>query len=582
MLVTNRLAHHRKLPLLAIPLLALGMGAPAYGAEDATTSAAAPATAPSAQDRSPASPSLTSGAPPPIPPTSASSAAAPVAVKRVVYLPEAEKARLREEIKAEVLAQAKEERWAAPGAFPEWLRRLHLRGDIRARWERDLFGAGNTSDGGAFPDFNAINTGKPFDVAFIDIANERYLNVDQNRSRPRLRARLGVDADVGQGFAAGLHLASGDGSSPVSTNQTLGGSPGDFSKYQVWIDRASIRYEYAPPAVGALAVSVGRLENPFFATELLWDHDLSLDGVALRATFPLPAGVTPFVTAGAFPVYTSIFNFPPEQPAKFRSLDRWLYAVQLGADWKPVHRLNVKLGAALYYFDKIEGRRSGPCDTNLKDHFCDTDESRPAFAQKGNTYMALRRPSDAALVAEATAPVDKPVSRYQFFGLASRFRPIALTARVEYVLAPPLKVAVDGEVVRNVGFSRKQISAVVDGEMLALNNRDHCDASGNCHHFAGGRDGYLARLTVGSPTQGKQWDWSASLAYRRLESDAVVDAFTDSDFGLGGTNLKGYHLEAALAVADGVVASARWLSADAIVGPTYGADVLMFDLSARF
>jgi hypothetical protein len=194
--------------------------------------------------------------------------------------------------------------------------------------------------------------------------------------------------------------------------------------------------------------------------------------------------------------------------------------------------------------------------------------------------MFLRTPSDEALAQEAANPATTP--QYHYFGLSSRFRPIALTGRLEYVIASPLEVALDGEVVRNVGFSRKQITASPSGELLALNNRDHCDAEGNCDHFAGGRDGYLARFTVGSPSQGKQWDWSASLAYRRLESDAMVDAFTDSDFGLGGTNLKGYHLEASLAVADGVVAGARWFSADSIVGPPYRVDVLMIDLSARF
>ena len=73
-----------------------------------------------------------------------------------------------------------------------------------------------------------------------------------------------------------------------------------------------------------------------------------------------------------------------------------------------------------------------------------------------------------------------------------------------------------------------------------------------------------------------------SLAYRHVESDAVVDAFNDSDFGLGGTNLEGYLVSGALAIGKGVWAGARWLSADNIVGPTFEVDVLQVDFSARF
>ena len=87
---------------------------------------------------------------------------------------------------------------------------------------------------------------------------------------------------------------------------------------------------------------------------------------------------------------------------------------------------------------------------------------------------------------------------------------------------------------------------------------------------------------MGSPTQKNQLDWAVSAAYRYLESDAVVDAFADSDFGLGGTNLKGYILSGTLYVWTNVYLRARWLSANSIVGPTYRADVFQLDLAARF
>src|SRR5262249_7611046 len=40
---------------------------------------------------------------------------------RVTYVPEVVKKQLRDEIKQEVVAQAKQENWAQPNTFPEWI-----------------------------------------------------------------------------------------------------------------------------------------------------------------------------------------------------------------------------------------------------------------------------------------------------------------------------------------------------------------------------------------------------------------------------------------------------------------------------
>jgi len=499
-------------------------------------------------------------------PATPADAAPAQSTKRAVYIPEHVKAELREQIKQEVLAQAKAENWAAPNAVPEWIKRFKLGGDLRLRYERDMFRMGNENTG-YYADFNAINTGAPADLLDKDVTNTRFLNVDQRRVRPRLRARLGLDVDLGQGFTVGVRLASGDGSSPISTNQTLGGSAGNFSKYQFWLDRAFLRWTQSLE-VGELALTAGRFENPFFATELVWSDNVNLDGLALqgRGTGEV---VRPFFVAGAFPVFTTSFDYPAESSAKFRSLDKWLFAAQVGGEWRPGEGMGLRLGAAFNFFNHVEGKLSSPCDTNLKGFACDTDASRPSFAQKGNTYMPLRTPNDNARVLEVTSNA----SQYQYFGLASRFRELVGTARFDLALAPGLGLVAEGEVVRNAGFSRKQIAPV------ALN---YCGDDKTSCWYIGGNMGYLARVKLGTPALVKRWDWNVSITYRYIESDAVVDAFNDSDFGLGGTNLKGFATAASVGVADNVVAALRWMSADAVAGPTYGNDLVQIDLAARF
>ncbi len=83
---------------------------------------------------------------------------------RVTYIPETVKAQLRDELRAEVLTQAKEERWADPRLVPGWVSRIRLFGDVRVRGEGDMFPNGNDNTG-AFPNFNSINTGAPFDLS---------------------------------------------------------------------------------------------------------------------------------------------------------------------------------------------------------------------------------------------------------------------------------------------------------------------------------------------------------------------------------------------------------------------------------
>ncbi|GGF47763.1 hypothetical protein GCM10011611_62710 [Aliidongia dinghuensis] len=490
----------------------------------------------------------------------------------VTYVPEIVKKQLRDEIKQEVMAQAKDEHWAAPGTFPDWVSRLHVYGDMRARYEGDFFPSGNDNTGG-HPNFNAINTGSPYDTSRANQNFPPQLNVDQERNRFRIRARLGVDADLGDGFSAGIRLASGENDSPVSENQTLGnaggGQGGDFAKYAVWLDRAFITYAPWQDEQQALSVTVGRFDNPFFATNLLWADDLSFDGAAVSGKYEVVDGVTPFFTVGAFPVFNTDFNFATNQPAKTPSRDKWLYAAQAGADWKIDHDSKVKLGAAYYDFQNLEGRTSSPCIVNSSADSCDTDDTRPSFAQNGNTYFPLRN-----IVATSNNNFGT-TNQLQYFGLATPFRDVAVTGRYDFSHFDPIHLWFDAEFVKNLAFNRADIAS------KAINNRAGT-TDGSLGAFEGGDSGYYINLSAGAPTMAQRWDWNVNVGYKYLESDAVPDAFTDSDFGLGGTNLKGYIVGGNLALSKNVWTRLRWLSADNISGSPFKTDVVQLDLNARF
>jgi len=496
----------------------------------------------------------------------ASRLVSPPGTKRVTYVPEIVKRQLREELKQEVMGKAKKEGWANPDIVPEWVNRIRFYGDVRVRYENDRFPPGNENTA-VFYNFNSINNGSPF----VFGTPQPLRNADENRNRFRLKARLGAEIDLTDGWSAGLRMGVGDSSSPVSTNTTLGGGGGNFSKYPIWLDRAYIRYQTINEH---FTVSLGRFNNPFFApTDLVWYDELGFDGVAAQVKYEAAPGFVPFAVAGAFPLYNTLFNFPdrgrPDQGealagTNLPSTDRYLFGGQIGFDWKMNEDVRLKVGAAYYDFHNVEGRLSSLCAPDSAAGFdvCDTDGTRPSFAQFGNTYMPLRN------------IIFGNAYQAQYFGLASPFRVVELTGRLDLGYFHPVHILVDGTYVKNIAFDWKSINAV------SFNNNITTQAGTLV--FNGGDTGAMGRVLVGHPKLQQAWDWNAYVAYKYLESDATVDAFTDPDFGLGGTNLRGYIVGANLGINKYVWSSVKWMSANSIAGPRFAVDVFQLDLNARF
>jgi Putative porin len=479
----------------------------------------------------------------------------PSASVRVPYIPQIVKNQIREEVKQDVLREAREQNWAAPDAVPEWTKRFHLNGDFRLRYEWNQFDSRNSN---AFVNLGALNAGAPFDLNNAAGTPPPVLNTTENRERMRVRARLGLNVDVADGLRAGVRLATGNTTNPVTTNQTLGTT---LNKQNFLLDRAFLDYHPAD----WIELWVGRFANPWLYTELVWDDDINFDGAAGRLRGKLSDNFSLFTTAGAFPLENTAFNFPDNTVVKSSSRDKWLYAAQVGLDWQLARNFNFKLGAAYYHFKNLEGVLSGPCVANTGADPCNTDNSRPGFQQTGNTMFAIRN-----LVSNATNP---PL--FQYYGLASPFHDLDLTVRVDWAIGS-IHAVLDGDVVKNLAYSNRRILGASPINNIGPN------AGTTPGVFDGGNLGYQARLTVGYPEIHERWQWNANVAYKHLDSDAVPDAFADSDFHEGGTNAKGYVFGVALGLAHNVDLSARWLSASEVTSLPYTVDVVQVDLNARF
>ncbi len=531
-----------------------------------------------AQAEASAAQASAAAAPAPPAPTAAvtvSSTTTPDGTIHVTYVPPVVRNQIAGTVEQEVLAQEQAQGYAAPNQIPDWVNRIHIYGDFRARYEADLFPSGNDPQ---LTNFNSINTGNPFDVSGANPDFEPRTDSTEDRTRFLLRARIGVDADLGQGFSLGFRFATGQTDSPVSENQTIGNANnaqgGNFSKYAIWLDRAYLAYT---PDLGPklnLTLKVGRFDNPFFSTNLIWADDLGFDGLMGTGTYKFDNGLTPFFTAGAFPVENTFFNFDSSTaPENYASHDKYLFAAQAGTSYQFTDDYAAKAAIADYLFTNVAGKLSAPCEVFSASDTCSTDSYRPSFAQTGNTYMALR---DLIPVYNAQ---NEQIDEYQYFGLASGFNELALTGEFDVSNFDPTHIWLNGEFVDNLAFSKTDINN------KAVNNRASTPPgapAGTIEPFDGGNTGYYIYANVGQKVLQQRWDWNAMLGYKYIESDAVLDAFNDSDFGLGGTNLKGYIIGGNVALSKQVWVRLRYLSADSIAGAPYRSDVFQVDLNAKF
>lgn len=433
---------------------------------------------------------------------------------RVPYVPESVKREIRDQVKQEVVAQAKAERWGDVNAVPEWIQGLKWEGDLRVRYQSDRFAKTN-----------------PAPSYFEAAGQTNVTNTTEQRDRERVRARLGLLAKVTPGVTAGFRLSTGNTSDPVSTNQTLGTYE---NKYSLVFDRAYLKLDPRE----SFTISGGRIPNPFFSTDLVWDDDLNFEGAAatLRTPESSIAEFRPYVTAGAFPLQEI------EQSTTVKAKDKWFWGAQAGFDWRMGYNTRLKIGAAYYDFKNVEGIRNAVGTTYY-------DKTQPLFRQKGNSVFDIDPAGGGK------------------WALASKFKLVNLTGTLDLAHFDPMHVIITGDYVKNIGFDRAEILARTVTKNLEPKTT-----------------GWQARVAVGIPVIKDAEDWQVFFGYRRLDRDAVLDAFTDSDFHLGGTDAKGYFIGGMYGIDKNTWLSARWMSANEVHATSLplAIDVLQVDLNAKF
>ena len=278
-----------------------------------------------------------------------------------------------------------------------------------------------------------------------------------DRQRQRIRFRIGGKMHVLQDLDIGFRLVTGD-DDPLTTNQTLGNS---FETKDIRLDWAYAAYKYGPGKFLG-----GKFGNPFYSTQVVWDNDLSFEGLAQQFKFEPSSETKVFVTLGQF--FIEEFSTDEQEP--------YLLALQAGAEQKLGDSIKAKLAVAYYDYGNIRGRTL-------------------THATRGNTLGFGAEQNDYDI--------------------------LDILGEISFDLGVPVKLL--GQYVNNLDV-----------------------ASGNDQDTA-----YNFGFFVGNKPS-KLGDWRVRYYYRVVEADAVVDAFSHSDFNDGGTNSKGSVIGVDVGLARGV------------------------------
>lgn len=509
----------------------------------------------------------------------------------VGYVPEFVKKEIREQVRAELRDEvlkdarqtAKVEKWSFADALPDWIHRIHPYFDARVRFSDEFY----ADDNAPVYDWMAVNrennngglsTALARNQAYWNTGNERittktlsngqvvaYAN-SSDRLRINERFRLGFDMDIAEGLKAGVRLTTTNIYSPVSTNQNLG------NYNQSWIvalDRAYLQYDFKDAKGNDWFTAwAGRIANPFMSTEMQYSAMLSFEGLVgtFRYRFnqddpTVAAYHTPSAT-GRYGINLgpqspdtlfATFGVLPLQEVNLSSSDKWLFAAQVGADWLVHDEDRLKVAAAYYDYKNIQARRN-----SFDSHAYDW--SAPDFMQHGNTLVAINDAKNQP----ACNTGSMGAQNVCLVGLGSGFQVMDITAAFDYAGFAPTHVLLTADYAKNFGFDSNYIYRQFGDRVSPKTNA------------------YMVRLDVGHPEVKRFNDWNVFFSYRYIERDAILDAFNDPIFHLGGTNTKGWTIGGQYAIATNTWLDLRWLSADQIDGPPLGIDTLNLDINAKF
>jgi hypothetical protein len=289
----------------------------------------------------------------------------------------------------------------------------------------------------------------------------------------------------------GFRLGSGDaGANPMSNNTTL---ENNGSKKPVWVDAAFGKWTPLNDGVWMLAATIGKMDQPFQVSQMVFDSDYTPEGAALQGSYKINDQHSIAVNGGAFVL--------DEMAASGR--DPFMYGAQViwNANWSPRIASSLGVGAFDIVNKEALGLSGGANPPNINPGGVPNNN-------QGNT-------------------------RNNFGNLIYNYNPIVAGGSLTYTL--------DSFPLYNGKFPIKFAGEFMD-------NPGADPATGSANNL-----GYWGGIQFGK--SGKKGTWDIAYRYQYLEADAWYDELVDDDnvafysntstalaknSWIGGTNIKGH------------------------------------------
>lgn len=323
---------------------------------------------------------------------------------------------------------------------------------------------------------------------------------DETRDRARYKLGFGVKTEAGNWYT---DLAFAMGANGRSDNATFGKSASSNinDKETLFVKRAMVGYK----ATDWLKLEAGRMDNPLYTTPMVWDADLTFEGLVEKANFKA-GNADLFLTAAQVQYQGDRKSFDTQAD---NSVTTELFAFQGGAKM-PISD-NASAKAALTYTTYSHNTaKNKPFSPGLGTQ----------TASGGTTYSR-----------NGAGVNDLDI--------------IEIPAEINFMASSNIGVRVFGDYAYNTsGSDRAKAAALVDG--IKVNTNDD--------------KAWMLGLAVGSAKDLKAFegnkmakgDWSARIWYQDVGAYAVDPNAVDSDFMDSRVNMKGVVFKAQYNIEDNV------------------------------
>ena len=343
----------------------------------------------------------------------------------------------------------------------------------------------------------------------------------QVRNRMRYRLRFNATTKLDDDISGGFSLASGDINDPVSTNQTANQF---YTRKTMAIDKAFINYN--PHYFKPLTLTGGKFAYPWYNTELTWDKDLNPEGLAQTLAFEVDH--TPLLRRVALVGFELPFSEVANTSTTNKSIAQSVvYGGQLQTAWVFGPRVRFSAYSGVYNYHNADPIAFAIQKANLKNPTTPLAGALPLSATGFQNSVFIT--TQTGIVTVNGTPVSTGVKTITDTQYASKFALLDSIARFD-ITTPSERwpITLIGDYVQNMEACAN------------LNSIRATPASTSTATFSQAlstpcvskqRRAYWAEARFGR-TQDKG-DWQFAYTRMFIEREAVMSAFNASDIRQG-------------------------------------------------